>query len=115
MNCVKLYKVESTPVKKDNSAYSKRVAWIHPESWVPIKMEAYKSGRKSPWKVTQVFKLEKVQGIWTVLDSETQNLVTGSKTRMVVKQVKYNLGLPESLFTQKVLEDPRREEKYRQL
>jgi len=103
----------STPVDSENSVYSKRVSWIHPRTLVPLRIDYYEKGRNNPIKRLKVRKLKKIQGYWTVLDSTMYDLLTGHKTRIVTKAVKYNQDIPSALFSDQALADDSREKRFR--
>jgi hypothetical protein len=103
----------STPVDPDNSVYSKRVSWIHPKTLVPLRVDYYEKDREEPTKRLKVFKLKKIQGYWTVLDSIMYDLQTEHKTRIVTKAVKYDQGISEALFSDQALADDSREKEFR--
>ncbi|MDE1464596.1 outer membrane lipoprotein-sorting protein [Spartinivicinus poritis] len=105
--------LESTPKKADDSAYSKKVSWIHESSLIALKVEYYQDGAAKPMKRLLVNKINKTQGYWTVLESTVTDLDSGHKTIMKVKNVLYDQGLADDMFTVQVLEDPSRETKYR--
>ena len=95
----------SEPVDPDNSVYSKRVAWIHPATLVPLRVDLYQAGSEKPVKRLTVKRLKRVQGYWTVLDSVMQDLETGHLTRIELASVKYNQKIPDRLFTSQALSD----------
>ncbi|MGH9460056.1 MAG: outer membrane lipoprotein-sorting protein [Vicinamibacteria bacterium] len=105
--------LESIPRESKNSVYSKRVAWIHRDSQIPLQILFYDSNAESPVKIFRVHKIEKMQGYWTVMDSTMRDVKTGHKTRIVVRKIRYDLALPEELFGVGGLEDPNWEKKYR--
>lgn len=105
--------VESIPVKASNSVYSKRISWIHPKLMIPLRVDFYESGHAKPIKRLTVQKIEKIQGIWTVMLSTMEDLQDHHKTILKIEKIVYNRKLPDSLFTRQMLEDPVREAKYR--
>lgn len=104
--------LESVPVSADNSVYSKRVSWIHPQTLIALKVEFYE-GKPSPTKRLEVLKMSKIQGYWTVLESKMTNLQTGHSTRISLAKIVYDKQLPDSLFSQQTLEDPARDAGFR--
>jgi len=105
INEKKTYVLVSTPKDSSSSVYGKKALWIHPESLLPLKSILYdKSGK--PWKSTEVHRMEKVQGIWTIMDTSMKDLKEGGYTRFIIDSIKYNLGLKESDFTKQALENP---------
>ncbi|WP_163834612.1 outer membrane lipoprotein-sorting protein [Spartinivicinus ruber] len=105
--------LESTPKKADDSAYSKKISWIHESSLIALKVDYYQDGSAKPMKRLMVNKINKVQGYWTVLESTVTDLESGHKTIMKVKNILYDQGLVDDMFTVQVLEDPVREVTYR--
>ncbi len=96
------YKLESLP-KKGTSQYSKRISWVDKESFLILKTDFYdRKGKliKRFW----VDKVSEIDGIWTVMDSTMHDLKRSHKTRMVVKEVKYNQGLSEEMFSVRYME-----------
>lgn len=103
----------STPKDPDNSVYSKRESCIHRSTLTPLRVDFYMKGSKEPVKRLLASKLKKIQGYWTVLDSTMYDLTTGHKTSLVTEKIKYDQGLPDSLFSQQTLSDVSREKSYR--
>ena len=95
----------STPVDSDNSVYARRVSWVHEKTLIPLRVDYYKKGKKTPIKRLQARKLKKVQGYWVVLDSTMHDLETGSKTLLRTNTIKFDQGLPDSLFSRRGLAD----------
>lgn len=105
--------LESTPVERSNSVYSKRVSCIHRMTLLPLHVNYYQRGREEPVKKLKVAKIKKVQGYWTVTDSTVEDLEAGSKTRVVVRATRYDQDLPDSLFSKRGLTDSSTELQYR--
>lgn len=100
--------LESVPVDPSNSVYTKRVSWIHPQTLVPLKIDFYQ-GKATPAKRLEVLKIAKQQGYWTVMESRMTQLETGHQTQIVLQAIRYDRGLPDSLFSQQTLEDAARD------
>lgn len=103
--------LESTPKDPSSSTYSKRVAWVHPATLIPLQVDFYQGGNR-PTKRLKVRRLKRIQGIWTVMDSVMYDLRTGHRTRLALSRVRYNQRLPDSLFTTEALEDPTADRRY---
>ncbi|RMG31280.1 MAG: outer membrane lipoprotein-sorting protein [Gammaproteobacteria bacterium] len=103
----------STPRDPGASVYTKRVSWILRRALVPLRVDYYRKGRRGPVKRYLVHRLRRIHGYWTVLDSTMTNLRTGHRTRVLVQAVRYDQGLPETLFTRRGLADPALEVPYR--
>lgn len=105
--------LESVPVDPDNSVYGKRVRWVHPQTLIPLQVEFYDESGKTPVKRSEVHRIEKVQGYWTVMDSTMTDLESGHQTRTTVEKVVYDQQLPADLFSRQALEDPARDRPFR--
>jgi len=109
----KVLLLESIPVDPSNSAYSKRLSWIHPEVLLPLRIDFYTKGRDEPSKRLKVHRIDKIDGYWTVMDNTIKDLQSGHQTRMVIEEVIYDRDLPESLFERRALEDEASAERFR--
>ena len=105
--------LESIPVEAGNSVYKRRVSWIDPASHLPLRVDFFEKDPLVPSKRLLVERREQVQGFWTVMDSTLTDLGSGHQTRLTVRSMAYDRGLPERLFSSKALEDERMEREYR--
>jgi outer membrane lipoprotein-sorting protein len=105
--------LESVPVDPGDSAYSKRVSWIHPGTLIPLRVDLYQARSNKPVKRLSVKRIKKIQGFWTVLDSTMTDLESGHKTRIALSKVKYNQNVPDRMFTSQALADKNAEARYR--
>ncbi len=103
----------STPVDADNSVYTKRVSWIHPQTLIALRVDFYQAHSEQPVKRLSVRRIKRIQGFWTVLDSTMQDLESGHVTRITQSKVKYNQGISDRLFTSQSLADESAETGYR--
>jgi hypothetical protein len=55
-------------------------------------------------KVFDVARLERVDGVWTVLDLAVVNEAQKTRTQLTTSSVRYNIGLTENEFTRRALE-----------
>ena len=105
--------LESTPVDASNSVYRKRVSCIHPDNLLPLRVDFFEGGGEQPTKRLEVVRYEQVQGYWTVLESVMRDLEKRHETRLTMRQVLYDQGLPDALFGTRALEDDRIERRFR--
>ncbi|MFQ5455926.1 MAG: outer membrane lipoprotein-sorting protein [Nitrospirota bacterium] len=89
------YVVESTPKDKDYM-YSKQITWVDKERWVDLKTEYY--DRKSRLLKTLITKWQQVNNIWSPKSLHMENHRTGHQTTIDISDVKFNIGLKESIF-----------------
>jgi len=92
------FKIRRQSVEKDDSQYSYIESCIAKEIYVTIKATFFDE-KQNPVKYFEAHNLEKIQGIWTITDSEFKNLQKGTATRLQVQSIKYNGELPDEMFT----------------
>lgn len=97
------YVVESKP--KAAATYAKRLSWVDRERWVPLKEEYF----DAEGKLQRSFKADKVEeigGHWTVTARSMLNALTGHRTEVVFKSVRYDAGLSDEMFAERSLRNP---------
>jgi len=93
------YVIES--VSKDpNYMYSKTITWVIKDNYIGLKREFYDES-KNLLKTLNINKFEKINGFWTILETEMTNIQKNHRTNMIFSNVKINQGIPESKFTER--------------
>ena len=96
------YRLESRA--KDASArFPRVVSLIRQDNFVVVHAEIHNK-RDELQKVFDVKKLDRVDGIWTVLEMVMADSARRTRTELVVEQAEYNVGLKESDFSRRELE-----------
>jgi len=88
----------SEPKDPEESVYSLRRSWIHPEVLLPLRVDFYEDDDE-PSKRLEVLEINEIEGYWTVMVSQMTDLRTMDRTTITVNAVRYNQNLPENLFT----------------
>ncbi|OGA51588.1 MAG: hypothetical protein A3G24_00180 [Betaproteobacteria bacterium RIFCSPLOWO2_12_FULL_62_13] len=96
------YVVESKPKAAADS--SRRVSWIDAERWLPLK-EEYFDARNEPSRTFTADKVEQKGKYWTVTARGMKNLQSGHRTEVVFREVEYDVGLKQDIFTERYLRD----------
>ena len=104
--------MESVPRDSNESVYDKRVSWIHEETMIPLRIDFFEDSDE-PTKRWEVERIERIQGYWTIMSSTITDLRSGHTTTLAVDDVHYDQGLPEDLFSTRMLADPERESTHR--
>ena len=99
----KTYKIEQRPVSPDRSQYEHLYVWVAQDIPVVVMAEYYDQGQKKVRFMT-VAQIEKIAGIWIGRRVEMTSVAEGSRTVLVIDEVRFNSGLKEDLFTQQALE-----------
>ncbi|WP_205739240.1 outer membrane lipoprotein-sorting protein [Halocella sp. SP3-1] len=106
------YVVEAIPKNPEEEQYQKTISWISKEHYIPLKVEMYdKDSGKLIKLMTVEEKIEKINGIWTVFSTTMEDLESGHKTQLYIKQNKgnylleYNKEISDRRFTQQFLKN----------
>ncbi len=95
------YKVLSTP-KEEDYMYSKKIQWIDKDTYLPLKVEFYDEDEEL-LKVMTTSDPVMIDNIWVTKDIDMKNVQKGRETRIKSKDMKFNLPIKDSIFTQRTL------------
>jgi outer membrane lipoprotein-sorting protein len=80
------------------SAYSKLLCWVDGETWLPLKTDYYDSSGEL-LKRFHLRDIRTTDGVATPYYYEMRGLQDGSVTEMTIIKVRYDLEIPDSLFS----------------
>ena len=95
--------LETRPKPTSESQYTLIRAWVAKEMLLPLKVDFF-TGGPDPVKRYTVLQLENIQDIWTETKVSMEDLDSGHKTVLETKQIVYNTGVQDSVFTVQALE-----------
>jgi len=98
------YKIEMIRKEGIESGYSRLIMWVIKDSFVPIAIDYY--DRENPellLKTLIQYDIKNVDGIPTATKMVMYNQQENSQTSIEMLEVKYNLNLDDSLFTERYL------------
>jgi hypothetical protein len=100
-----IYKVRNTPKDGGEVEFSYYDVSIKKENFMPIKAEYYdKQGKR--YRTIEALEMKDIQGYPTVTRSKASDLEAGSSTTMDFSDVTYDIGLEESIFSERYLRRP---------
>ena len=99
------YVLESVPVKPGSVEFVRYKSWIDKKSLLPMKVE-YTNEQGKIYRRMETLKVEIIQGHPTALAGRISDLIRGSKTEMQLRGVRYDLGLPADIFSERSLRNP---------
>jgi len=104
----KEYVLKNTPKDPDSVEFSYYKMRIDRNTMIPRLIEYFdKNGEK--YRVYEVLEIKEIQGYPTVVKAKMSDLRTKSNTVITYTGVKYNVGLPDKVFTERYLRrSPRR-------
>ncbi|MDI3548716.1 MAG: hypothetical protein PWR10_2368 [Halanaerobiales bacterium] len=105
------YVVEAIPKNPEEEQYQKTISWITKEHFIPIRLEMYDKDSGKLYKLMTVEEnIKKINGIWTIFSTTMENLESGHKTHLYIKQdkngnylIEYNKEISDRRFTQQFL------------
>lgn len=100
------YVVKSTP-KAGDTDYGHKLSWIDKKTFLPLK-EEYFDKRGTLYKVFTAEEVKEIKGFPTIVKRTMKNLQSGHSTETVFSKVDYNIGIEDSLFTERYLKQPPR-------
>ena len=100
--------LKNTPKDPANVEFAYYDMWIDRESFMPVKAEYYdRQGRK--YRLVEALEVRTIQGHPTVVKSRAADLAGGGETVTEFSDIRYDLGLADSIFTERYLRRPPRE------
>jgi outer membrane lipoprotein-sorting protein len=94
--------LKNTPKDPDSVEFAHYTVWIHRKTFLPIKSE-YVDKKGEKYREYQALKVDTIQGFNTVTKSRMKNLQTKGETVIEYSDVRYNVDLPEDVFTERYL------------
>jgi hypothetical protein len=98
------WKIESTPKQTKSSQYTRSIVWIRKDNYALAQIENYVK--------TEVVRrlayrdIQQVQRIWTGRTMEMADLRRGSRTRLTLDKLEYNVPLDPDNFTLQAIRRP---------
>ena len=101
------YVLRHQPKDPQSVEFSSYVTWIDRQTFLPMKIE-YTNPAGDIYRRVEVFGVEDVDDHPTVTKSRVSDLLTGGSTDMQFRFIKYDLGIPEEVFSERSLRTPPR-------
>jgi outer membrane lipoprotein-sorting protein len=99
------YVLKNTPKDPKTVEFTSFKMWIHRKTYLPVKIEFYgKNG--GAYRLYEALKVETIQGYPTVTKARMKDLASKGETVVEYSDVKYDLGLPEDIFSERYLKNP---------
>ncbi len=95
------YKILSVP-KEEDYMYSKKMIWADKLTYILLKVEYYDEDEEL-LKIMTASNPEKVDDIWAIKKIEMKNVQKGRATIINYTDMKFNLPVEDSVFTQRTL------------
>lgn len=102
----KVWVIESIP-KKKYKGFARKVSYISQEHHLPL-WEQYYDKKDKLVRQFRAEQIDEVDGIMTITARSMENLKKGGRTIIRFSDISYNVGLDQSLFTERFLRNPPR-------
>ncbi len=100
------YVVKSTP-KAGDADFGYKLTWVSKANFLPLKEEQY-DRKGAQYKLFTADEIKDVKGFPTVMRRTMKNVQTGHHTEVSYTKADYDLGLEDSLFSERFLRQPPR-------
>jgi outer membrane lipoprotein-sorting protein len=98
------WRIESTPKESKSSQYTRSLVWIRQDNYAFARLENYI--RDQVVRRLTYSMIENVQGIWTARQLEMSDVRRGSRTRLTLEKLQYNVPLRDDAFTLQAIRRP---------
>ncbi|WP_100643443.1 outer membrane lipoprotein-sorting protein [Alteromonas facilis] len=102
------YQLKATPKSPDSVEFEYYLVNIDKATQLPVLIDFFKSGDDNYRRVEAV-KIEDIQGYPTVVRSKVSDLQSGGYTLMEFRNISYDIGLDDDVFTERSLRTPPRQ------
>lgn len=102
------YILKHTPKNTSEVEFTSYTTWIDKQTFLPMKIE-YTDANGKIYRRVEAQQVENFQGHPTVTRTLVSDLVGGGKTEMMFRRISFDLGLPESIFSERSLRNPPRQ------
>ncbi|MBT8079737.1 MAG: outer membrane lipoprotein-sorting protein [Gammaproteobacteria bacterium] len=99
------YVLRHEPIDTGTAEFASYATWIDRSTFLPMKIE-YEDAAGKTYRRVEVLNVEDIGGHPTVTMSRVSDLLGGGKTDMQFRYIAYDIGLPESVFTERSLRNP---------
>jgi outer membrane lipoprotein-sorting protein len=91
------WKIASTPRQAKSSQYTRSMVWVRTDNYAVARIENYVKDQIV--RRLNYSNIQNVQGIWTAKQLEMSDLRRGSRTRLTLDKLEYNVALKDEDFT----------------
>jgi outer membrane lipoprotein-sorting protein len=98
------WKIQSTPKETKSSQYTRSIVWIRKDNYAFARIENYL--KDEVVRRLSYSDIQNVQGIWSARQLEMADLTRGSRTRLTLEKLQYNVPLEDADFTLQAIRRP---------
>jgi outer membrane lipoprotein-sorting protein len=94
---VPCWKIQSRPKEAKSSQYTRSIVWVRKDNYALARIENFI--RDQAVRRLIYSNIENVQGIWSARQLEMSDLRRGSRTRLILDKLQYNVPMKDDDFT----------------
>ena len=102
-----VFVVESTP-REAYEGFARKVTWVDSEHFLIVREEYY-TGGDGPDRIYTAERVEEIAGVPTAVERRMENVRKSQHTLVTFSNIRYDVGVDESIFTERYLKNPPRE------
>jgi outer membrane lipoprotein-sorting protein len=91
------WKIQSTPKESKSSQYTRSIVWVRKDNYAFARIENFIKGEAV--RRLSYSSIENVQGIWSARQLEMVDIRRGSRTRLTLEKLQYNVPMSDEAFT----------------
>jgi outer membrane lipoprotein-sorting protein len=91
------WKIQSTPKDTKSSQYTRSIVWVRKDNYAFARIDNFVKDQVV--RRLTYSKIDNVQGIWTARQLEMLDVRRGSRTRLTLEKLQYNLPMNDEDFT----------------
>ncbi len=96
------YVLNNKPKDPKSVEFASFKVWIDKKTFMPMKAE-FLDAEGKPYRVVEALEVKNIQGFPTVVKSRVRDLKSGGNTVSEFSNVRYNVGLPDDVFSERYL------------
>lgn len=102
------YVLKNVPKNPASVEFSYYTMWVHRTSFVPVRVEFF-DAKNTSYRVYDALEVSTEPGYPTVVKSRMRDARNQSETTLEFSRVRYNVDLPENIFSERYLRNPPRQ------
>jgi len=106
VNGSEVWVIESIP-KESYKGFARKLSYINKDNYLPL-IEKYFDKKDKLVRQFKAEQIEEIDGVVTMTTRSMENIKKGGKTIIRFSDISYNVGLDQSVFTERFLKNPPR-------
>ena len=101
----RFYIMQHTPKNPETVEFASYMTWIDKQNFLPVKI-VYLDAQGKKYRQIEALSIADIETIPTVTKAKITDLRDGSNTILEFRNMTYNLGIPDTIFSERSLRNP---------